>query len=318
MYSNFITTIILLLLALISTGLGVANIDIGEIFIKNSHSYNIYVLSRIPRTISLIVSGFGMSICGLIMQQLTMNKFVSPTTSGTSESSKFGILMALLFFTNKPLIVKMIVASLFALLGTFLFLGIVRKIKLKDNILVPLIGIMLSGIISSLTMFFAYKNDMIQNLNTWLFGDFSGVIKGNYELLYLTIPLVFISFLYSKKFTISGLGEDFATNLGLNYKQVVNIGLSLVCIISSLIIITAGSIPFLGLIIPNIISIFYGDNLSKNIYLTGVVGSIFLLICDIIGRTIIFPYELQIGLVTGVIGSGIFLFLIIRRLQGEN
>lgn len=183
--------------------------------------------------------------------------------------------------------------------------------------LVPLIGIMMSGIISSLTMFFAYKGDMIQNLSAWLFGDFSGVIKGNYELLYLTIPLVFVAFLYSKKFTISGLGEEFATNLGINYKYVVNVGLALVCIISSLIIITIGSIPFLGLIVPNIVSMFNGDNVSKNIYLTGISGSSFLLFCDIGGRLIIYPHEIQIGLVSGVIGSGIFLILILRRLKLE-
>ena len=256
-------------------------------------------------------------ICGLIMQQLTMNKFVSPTTAGTSEASKLGILVAMIFFPYESLIAKMVVASIFAMGGTFLFLGIIRKIRAKDNVLVPLIGIMISGIISSLTMFFAYKADMIQNLSAWLFGDFSGVIKGNYELLYLTIPLVIVAFLYSKKFTISGLGEEFATNLGLNYKQVVNVGLGLVCVISSLIIITIGSIPFLGLIIPNIVSMFNGDNLSKNIYLSGISGSAFLLLCDILGRVIIYPYEIQIGLVSGVIGSGIFLMLILRRLKLE-
>lgn len=314
---NIVVTVALLLLAMISTLLGVASTEINEIFVQGSHSYSIFIFSRIPRTISIIVAGFGMSICGLIMQQLTMNKFVSPTTAGTSEASKLGILVAMIFFPYESLILKMIVASIFAMGGTFLFLGIIRKIKSKDNVLVPLIGIMISGIVSSLTMFFAYKGDMIQNLSAWLFGDFSGVIKGNYELLYLTIPLVIVAFLYSKKFTISGLGEEFATNLGLNYKQVVNIGLGLVCIISSLIIITIGAIPFLGLIIPNIVSMFNGDNLSKNIYLSGISGSAFLLLCDILGRVIIYPYEIQIGLVSGVIGSGIFLILILRRLKLE-
>lgn len=316
MYSLYIS-LVLVVLAIISTGLGVATTELSEIFIRESHSYNIFIYSRIPRTISLIVAGFGLSICGLIMQQLTMNKFVSPTTSGTNEASKFGVLIAMLLFPTSPLMIKMIIASIFALLGTFLFLGIIKKIQLKDNVLVPLIGIMIGGIISSLTMFFAYQGDMIQDLNTWFFGDFSGVLKGNYELLYLTIPMVAIAFLYSKQFTISGLGEEFATNLGLNYKQVVNIGLGLVCCISSLTIITVGSIPFLGLIIPNIISLFNGDNVSKNIYLTGITGSLFLVFCDILGRVIIFPHEIQIGLISGIIGSGVFLYLILRRMNAE-
>ena len=171
---NIVVTVALLLLAMISTLLGVASTEINEIFVQGRHSYNIYIFSRMPRTISIIVAGFGMSICGLIMQQLTMNKFVSPTTAGTSEASKLGILVAMIFFPYESLILKMIVASIFAMGGTFLFLGIIRKIKSKDNVLVPLIGIMISGVVSSLTMFFAYKGDMIQNLSAWYLEIFQG------------------------------------------------------------------------------------------------------------------------------------------------
>ena len=250
--SNIIITILILILSVISVFFGVATVNFSEILIEGTNSNNIIFLSRIPRTISIISAGFGMSICGLIMQQLTMNRFVSPTTAGTADSSKLGILVALIFFSKESIIVKMLIATMFAIAGTFLFIGIIRKIKIKDNALVPLIGIMISGILGSLTMFFAYKGDLIQSINSWLFGDFSGVLKGNYELLYLVIPLVLVAFFYSKQFTISGMGEEFAINLGINYRTVVNIGLVLVCMISSLIIITVGGIPFLGLIIPNI------------------------------------------------------------------
>ncbi|MGL6168777.1 MAG: ABC transporter permease, partial [Fusobacteriaceae bacterium] len=298
--------------------LGVASVNLSDIFIDGSNSNNIIFLSRVPRTISIIAAGFGMSICGLIMQQLTMNKFVSPTTAGTADSSKLGILVALLFFPKSTMMFKMLIATLFSIAGTFLFLGIVRKIKVKDNALVPLIGMMISGVLSSLTMFFAYKGDYIQSVNSWMFGDFSGVLKGNYELLYVTVPLILIAFFYSKRFTISGMGEEFSVNLGINYKSVVNIGLVLVSLISSLVMITVGGIPFLGLIIPNIVSMFFGDNLSKNLYLTGALGSSFLLLCDVLGRLVIYPHEIPIGMITGVIGSGIFLIMIIRRLSFEE
>ena len=316
--SNIIITILILILSVISVFFGVATVNFSEILIEGTNSNNIIFLSRIPRTISIISAGFGMSICGLIMQQLTMNRFVSPTTAGTADSSKLGILVALIFFSKESIIVKMLIATMFAIAGTFLFIGIIRKIKIKDNALVPLIGIMISGILGSLTMFFAYKGDLIQSINSWLFGDFSGVLKGNYELLYLVIPLVLVAFFYSKQFTISGMGEEFAINLGINYRTVVNIGLVLVCMISSLIIITVGGIPFLGLIIPNIVSMFYGDNLSKSIYITGALGSLFLLACDLLGRVVIYPHEIPIGLITGVLGSGIFLVLICRRLSLES
>lgn len=132
------------------------------------------------------------------------------------------------------------------------------------------------------------------------------------ELLYISIPLLFIAYLYANKFTIAGMGEDFATSLGLNYQLVINIGVIIVALISSLVIITIGKIPFLGLIIPNIVTIFKGDNMRENIGYTALFGAVFLLACDILGRLIIYPYEVSISLTVGVIGSAIFLYLLLR------
>ena len=192
-------------------------------------------------------------------------------------------------------------------------MNILKKIKVKNIIFVPLVGIMLGNVIGSVTQFIAYKNDLVQNIGAFFQGKFSMIVKGNYELLYLTIPLLAIAFLYANKFTIVGMGKDISSNLGLNYNKVVNIGITIVSLISALVVITVGSIPFIGLIVPNIVSIFKGDNLSKNIWITGLFGANFVLICDIIGRTVIYPYEVSISLTVGIIGSIIFLYLILRR-----
>lgn len=138
------------------------------------------------------------------------------------------------------------------------------------------------------------------------------IIKGRYELLYISIPLIIIAFTYANKFTVAGMGEDFSANLGLNYNRVVNIGIGIVALISSLVIITVGRIPFLGLIIPNIVTIFQGDNMKNNIVQTALFGAVFLLACDILGRIIIYPYEVSISLTVGVIGSIVFLYLLAR------
>lgn len=172
---------------------------------------------------------------------------------------------------------------------------------------------MFGNIVSSITTFFAYKNDLIQNIASWLQGDFSTIITGQYELIYISVPVMILAYIYANKFTIAGMGEDFAVNLGLNYKKVVNIGLILVALISSVVLLTVGMIPFLGLIVPNIVSIYAGDNLKKTLSHTALVGAIFVLLCDILGRVIIYPYEISIGLMVGVIGSGIFLYMLIRR-----
>lgn len=254
-----------------------------------------------------------MSISGLIMQQITQNKFVSPTTAATIDSAKLGILVSLILFSTVSVFTKMLISFIFALGGSFLFMVILKKIKYKNAVIVPLLGIMLGSIIDSMATFLAYKYDLVQNVSSWLQGDFSMVIKGRYELLYISIPLIFIAFLYANKFTLAGMGEDFSINLGLNYNKVVNLGISIVALITSVVVITVGKIPFLGLIIPNIVTMYQGDNLKNNLVPTALFGAVFLLFCDILGRIIIYPYEISIGLTAGVLGSLIFIYLLIRR-----
>ncbi|MFT8321695.1 MAG: ABC transporter permease [Bacillus sp. (in: firmicutes)] len=305
--------IILLLLSTISLFVGVIDINPLSIFHLTENQKEILLISRFPRLISIIIAGMSLSICGLIMQQITRNKFVSPTTAGTMDWARFGVLIALMMFTSASPITKMLIAFLFALLGTFLFMKILNRIKFKDAIFIPLIGLMLGNIISSITTFFALKYDLIQNMSSWLQGDFSLIMQGRYELLYISIPIVIIAYLFANKFTIAGMGEDFAKNLGLNYKKVVNIGLIIAALVSSVVLLTVGTIPFLGLIIPNIVSIYRGDNLKHSLLHTALLGAVFVLVCDILGRIIIYPYEISIGLMVGVIGSAIFLYLLLRR-----
>jgi iron complex transport system permease protein len=247
------------------------------------------------------------------MQQLSRNKFVSPTTAGTLDSARLGILVSLMAFATASPFLKMLVAFVFALLGTFLFMKILERIKFRDTIFIPLVGLMFGNIISSISTFFAYKYDLIQNMSAWLQGDFSLIMKGRYELLYVSIPFLVLAYLFANKFTVAGMGEEFSKNLGLNYKQVVRIGLIIVALVTSSVVLTVGTIPFLGLIIPNIVSIYQGDHLKKSLPHTALLGAVFILFCDILGRIILYPYEISISLTVGVIGSGIFVYLLMRR-----
>ena len=309
--------IILVILSIVSLFVGVTDIKLADIFALDSTKIEILLTSRVPRLISIVVAGIGLSISGLIMQQISRNKFVSPTTAATVDFAKLGILASMLVFTSATTMQKMLISFAFSLVGTMIFMKMTKAIKFKNIIFIPLLGMMLGKVVNSITTFFAYKYDLIQNLSSWMEGDLSMIMKGNYELLYLSIPVVIISFLYANKFTVAGMGEDFATNLGLNYNAVVNIGLIIVAIISAVTIITVGNIPFLGLIVPNIVSLYLGDNLKNSLYHTALLGPIFLLACDIFGRIVIFPFEISIGTTVGVIGSAIFLYMIVRRSGNE-
>ena len=304
--------ILLIILSLISIFIGIHDIKIVDIFSLNEEQLKIIYLSRLPRLISILVAGMGMSICGLIMQQISRNKFVSPTTGATIDAAQLGLVFSMLILPNIGMGGKMIISFIFSLIGTFLFMNILRRLKFKNAVFVPLVGIMFGNIIGSITTFIAYKYNLMQDITAWMQGNFSMILKGNYEMLYITIPLIIIAYIYANKFTIAGMGEDFATNLGLDYNKIVNIGLTIVAVVTASVVIIVGSIPFIGLIVPNIVSMYKGDNVKDNIWHTGLFGAIFVLSCDIFSRVIIYPYEIPIGLTVGVIGSVMFLYMILR------
>lgn len=306
--------IVLFILVISSIMIGVGNTSFIDIITLDEDTWQIIRVSRIPRTVSIIFAGFGMSLAGLIMQQLSRNKFVSPSTAATLDSAKFGVLLSMIFFSGASILYRLGFSFLIAMLGTFVFMRIIGKVKGKSLLLIPLIGIILGNVINSVTTFIAYRMDIIQTLNAYMVGDFSLVIKGRYEMLYLIIPLVILTYIFAYKFSIASMGEDFSKNLGLNYKQVVWVGLILVSMITASVLVTVGSIPFLGLIVPNIVVLYNGDFLQKNITQTALFGAIILLVADIFGRVIIYPYEIPIGLTIGVLGSLVFSILLVRKI----
>lgn len=300
-------------MAVVSVFVGVADINIADILSLDSEKLALISISRIPRTMALILAGVGMSVSGVIMQQMTQNKFVAPTTAGTLDAAKMGLLMFMILVPTAGTGLKMLFAFLFTFAASIIFLGIVRKIRHRNVVFVPIVGLMFGGILSSISTFFAVRLNIVQDTNAWMIGDFSGVLQGRYELIYLSLPAILITYLYANKFTVIGMGEDFAKNLGLNYKSVMNIGLFCVSLTVSAVVITAGVIPFLGLIVPNVVSLMFGDNLKKTLPYVALTGAIFLLISDIIGRLVIYPYEVPIGVTVSIIGAVIFLILIFKR-----
>lgn len=288
--------------------MGVADITVADIINWDVEKISLISISRIPRTAALILAGVGMSVSGVIMQQMTQNKFVSPTTAGTLEAAKMGLLIFFIYTSAAGMALKLLSAFLFTFLASIVFLAIVRKIKHRNVIFVPLVGLMFGGIIGSISTFLAVRLNIVQDSNAWMMGDFSGILQGRYELIYLSLPAIVITYLYANKFTVIGMGEEFSKNLGLNYNSIMNIGLFCVSLTVSSVVITAGAIPFLGLIIPNVVSLIFGDNLKKTLPLVALTGAIFLLICDVFGRIIIYPYEVPIGVTVSILVQLFFYF----------
>ena len=302
----------ILVLAVVSLLTGVSDVSWASLR-EGGTAWLVLVEVRLPRTLALIFAGAGLAVSGTIMQMLARNRFVEPSTAGTVESAKLGILTVLLLAPGLPVYGRMLVATGFALAGTALFLLILRRIPLRTPLMVPLVGLMLSGVIDAVTSFFAYRFDLLQSLGAWTSGDFSTVLRGRYELLYLALALTLVAYRAADRFTVIGMGEEFATNLGLDHRKVMALGLVIVSLVTACVVVTVGAVPFVGLIVPNVLALTMGDGLRRALPWTVLMGAGLVLACDIAGRIVIAPFEIPVGTMLGVIGSAFFLYLILRR-----
>lgn len=310
--NGYVLLAFLTILTVCSLFIGVSSVPITALFHLNENQLNVLFASRIPRTVSILIAGSTLALAGLIMQQMMQNKFVSPTTAGTMEWAKLGILISLIFFPTEHILLKLLFAVLLSVAGTFLFVQMVHRIRFKDVIFVPLIGIMLGGIVSSFTTFIALKTNAIQSLGNWMTGNFAVITSGRYEVLYLSIPLLILTYVFANQFTIAGMGRDFSKNLGVNYDVIMNIGLFITATITALVVVTVGTLPFLGLIVPNIVSMFKGDHLKNALPHTAMLGAMFVMFSDIVGRVVVYPYEINIGLTIGIFGTVIFILMLMK------
>ena len=313
--STIVLSVLLLVLSGCSLFVGVIDLTPAELLAGNFEQMEIFLISRLPRLLAILCTGIGMSVAGLIMQQLCSNKFVSPTTGATISSAQFGILLALLFMPASTLWSRAIFAFATAILGTWIFVWFIQRIQFKDVVMVPLVGIMFGNVIGGITNYLAYKYEMTQALSSWLVGHFSLVLKGRYEIVWLTVPLVVLAFLFANHFNIVGLGKDFSKNLGVPYNLVLFSGLTIAAMITASIVVVVGSISYIGLIVPNVVAMYKGDKIRGTLVDTALFGAIFVLVCDMIGRVVIAPYELPIELIVGILGSLIFIALLFYRLK---
>ena len=309
---SFLLVLTLIVLAICSLFIGVQNLSVMDLFRLTDNQKIVLLTTRIPRTISLLLAGSTLAVSGLLMQHLTQNRFVSPTTAGTLASARLGIIISLLFFSQSHLLSKTVAAFIFSFIGTLFFTSFLKTIKLKNTVMVPLVGMMFGNVINSFSSYLAIQHELVQNTSSWLQGNFSLISSGNYQLLYLSVSLMLVISLFAHYFTIMGLGEDISTELGIPYFALELLGIVLVDLATTSVLLTVGSIPFVGIVIPNLIAMKKGDHFGNILIPVALSGSVFLLVTDILSRIIIYPYEIPISVVIGVIGSITFILLLLR------
>ncbi|EHQ63147.1 transport system permease [Paenibacillus dendritiformis C454] len=299
--------IVVIILGIISLFTGVYDIRGQE------DGMDMFFITRVPRTAALMLTGAAMAMAGLVMQLITQNRLVEPTTTGTIEWAGLGLLVVYLLFPAPTLVLRMTGAIVFSFMGTMIFFLFLRRVKLRSSLIVPIIGLMLGAVISAVSTFIGLLFQMTQNIESWFVGSFAAVQVGRYEYLWLIVIVTFLIFIYANRLTLAGLGEDVATSLGVNYNRIVLLGTGLISFAVGIVAAVIGNLPFLGLIVPNIVSMFRGDDLRSNLPWVCVIGMGTITVCDIISRTIIMPFEVPVSLILGTVGAVVFIAILLRQ-----
>ncbi len=303
---------VLITLAVVVTSLFVGVYDV----VNAPGGWEMFRTTRVPRTVSLVLAGSAMAMAGLVMQLMTQNRFVEPTTTGTTEWAGLGLLVTLIVFPGAPLMVRMVGAILFALVGTLVFFLFLRRVTLKSSLIVPIVGIMLGAVVGAFSTFLALETNMLQQVGQWFNGSFTSVVGSRYLPMWITLVVLVAVFVIADRFTVAGLGKDIATNVGLNYTAVVFTGVTMVALVTGVTTVVIGSLPFLGLVVPNLVSMFRGDDLRSNLPWVCMVGIWIVGVCDILARIVIAPFEVPVSLILGMVGAVVFVLLLVRRRRG--
>lgn len=302
--SFLFATLVVLLLAVLSLFTGVYDLRAD---------FDMFWITRVPRTVALMLTGAAMAMSGLVMQLITQNRLVEPTTTGTLEWAGLGLLTVYLLVPAPTLMMRMTGAIVFSFVGTMVFFWFLRSVKLRSSLIVPIIGLMLGAVISAVSTFLGLFFRMSQTLEGWFVGSFASVQVGRYEYLWLILIATVLIFLLANRLTLAGLGEDVATSLGVNYNQLMMMATGLIALSVGVVATVIGNLPFLGLIVPNLVSMFRGDDLRSNLPWVCVMGMGAILVCDLISRTIIAPFELPVSLILGTVGAFVFIGILLKQ-----
>lgn len=311
----FLLLALVLVLAICSLNVGASRMNLLNVLTADPDDRvsKILFASRLPRTLALILAGAGLAVAGAMLQMMARNRLVDTSTTGPMAAAALGMLaLAILLPNGVPLWARFLVVSAFAAGGILLFLGVLQRMPLRSALIVPLVGLVMAGVIHAGGSLLAHHFDLSQSLRAWNSGDFSAVLRGRYELLWVAAALTGAAMLLADRFTVIGMGRDFATNIGVNYSLLMGIGVLLVAMIVGSVVVVAGVIPFVGLVAPNLVRLIAGDNLRRAIPMVALLGAALLLAADLLGRLLIHPYEVPSSNLLSIAGCLVFLIVLLQ------
>ena len=323
--SNFFKFTLLLVILIITFVVamlsGISDISVVEMFkslffSSDENTYTIIKQIRLPRVILAIVAGAGLACSGCVFQGILRNPLADPFTLGISGGAAFGVSIGFTFGITK---LSWFFLPLFGFCGALLSVSFVYLLNLKkefDSNSMILSGVIASYIFSSAVMlvFSISSHDQLYSAFMWLMGSLAFFDERLLPIIavFVIVGVLFLCFL-GNVINIISLGSEKSSSLGINTAKTVKYIFMLSSLITACIVSCCGVIGFVGLMIPHITRKFVGNNNKILMPFSSIIGSIFLLICDTISRTLIAPVEIPIGVITSIIGGLFFIFLLLKK-----
>ncbi len=290
----------------------------------NKQYFKIVFDIRLPRILSALLSGVGLSVSGVIFQGIFRNPMADPYVLGISSGATFGVAISFLLPVSGIIFgygSTMIFALIFALI-TIMLVFHISMLGNKAHVETMLLtGISMNYLFSALTtLLLVFNRQTLEKVYFWTLGSFSN--SSNRYLLTLALVVVICSsilYTQSKSLNVLLVGEKDAQSLGIDIRKLKIISILVTSIMLSVVISICGSIGFVGLIIPHIARFLVGPDHKKLIPMSAIMGGIFLIFCDSIARTLFAPKELSVGIITSLVGVPFFIFLLYKRKRrGQN
>jgi iron complex transport system permease protein len=324
-------TVLLLLALLLNISFGQVAIPLKDVFnsliganvSKDSWDYIIFDF-RLPKAITAILVGIGLSISGLLMQTLFRNPLAGPYVLGLSSGSSLGVALVILGTSFLPSFLAEILLSPIAIivascLGSFLVLLLVLLVsqRLRDTATILIVGLMFSSFAGALVSVFTYFSsaEQLQKYTFWSMGSIGNLSWLHIFILTISVVIgLLLSLLSLKPLDALLLGENYAKSMGLNIKKSRFIIIIATSILAGSITAFAGPIGFIGLAVPHLAKLLFQTSNHKMLFFgTLIIGAIIMLFCDMISQMPGFEFTVPINAITSIIGAPVVIWLIVRK-----
>lgn len=314
--------ILLILSMILYMSVGSVNFSIKEIFTSTDNDAYRKILYdiRLPRMINVLLVGAALAVSGLLLQTLIRNYLAEPGLLGISAGAGLGVILMFLMPFTVPFYLITPVSFLFAIGASLLIYLIAKGLNYKytnfiNSNKIILAGIAISAFLSSLNGFLLILSGRnVTQIIYWLNGGFGGKA---WNEVFMSLPVVFagilIAMTMSKSLNVLALGEEMAASLGLRVKLFQMVCVAVSALLAASAVSVAGIISFAGLVVPNMARILIGSDYRYTTPASLMLGSLLLIISDLIARIIVLPAELPTGIITAFIGAPFFIYLILKK-----